>query len=156
MCTLIRADCTRAPVIAVHVRFRTGLACPSSLLEPSIPSVAHLRVYLIRRTATSISYVVWHTRRLNSRSYGVSDSRRTTKEAPSSHHKSVSSFLPCNIITDPTRLDIKLEPSTSNYDISLKILVDGQEAHRLPAIKRRASLSWDKALSWFDIRLLSI
>ncbi|KAF8606350.1 hypothetical protein BDV93DRAFT_505923 [Ceratobasidium sp. AG-I] len=35
--------------------------------------------------------------------------------------------------------DIKLQPSTSNYDISLKVLVDGQEVHRLPAIRRESN-----------------
>ncbi|KAF8593982.1 hypothetical protein BDV93DRAFT_189397 [Ceratobasidium sp. AG-I] len=42
---------------------------------------------------------------------------------------------------------IKLQPSTSSYDISLKILVDGQEPRRLPAILRGSSLSWESALS---------
>ncbi|KAF8601199.1 hypothetical protein BDV93DRAFT_510287 [Ceratobasidium sp. AG-I] len=40
--------------------------------------------------------------------------------------------------------NIKLTPPTATRDISLKILIDGQEAHRLPAILRDASLCWDK------------
>ncbi|KAF8600845.1 hypothetical protein BDV93DRAFT_510519 [Ceratobasidium sp. AG-I] len=43
--------------------------------------------------------------------------------------------------------NIKLEPSPSHYDISLKILVDGKEVRRLASIKRGASLSWDGVLS---------
>ncbi|KAF8601202.1 hypothetical protein BDV93DRAFT_239209 [Ceratobasidium sp. AG-I] len=39
---------------------------------------------------------------------------------------------------------IKLEPLTATRDISLKILIDGQEAHRLPAIPRDVLLSWDR------------
>ncbi|KAF8596231.1 hypothetical protein BDV93DRAFT_68204 [Ceratobasidium sp. AG-I] len=42
--------------------------------------------------------------------------------------------------------NIKLQPSTSDYDISLKVLVDGQEVHRLPAIRRGTSLSWERTL----------
>ncbi|KAF8598290.1 hypothetical protein BDV93DRAFT_547469 [Ceratobasidium sp. AG-I] len=38
---------------------------------------------------------------------------------------------------------IMLEPSTATRDISLKILVDGLEAHRLPAIQQGAALSWN-------------
>ncbi|KAF8598225.1 hypothetical protein BDV93DRAFT_340546 [Ceratobasidium sp. AG-I] len=43
--------------------------------------------------------------------------------------------------------NIKLEPSTSNYDISLKILVDEQEPLRLATIQRGLPLSWEMALS---------
>ncbi|KAF8601201.1 hypothetical protein BDV93DRAFT_510289 [Ceratobasidium sp. AG-I] len=39
--------------------------------------------------------------------------------------------------------NIKLEPSTSTYDLSLKILIDKQEPLRLPAIPRGTPLSWD-------------
>lgn len=42
--------------------------------------------------------------------------------------------------------NIKLEPSTSTYDIALKILVDGQVVHRLPPIERGASLSWNRTI----------
>ncbi|KAF8597322.1 hypothetical protein BDV93DRAFT_527490, partial [Ceratobasidium sp. AG-I] len=39
--------------------------------------------------------------------------------------------------------NIKLEPSTSNNEVTLKVLVDNQEAHRLPPIKPGGLLSWD-------------
>ncbi|KAF8603096.1 hypothetical protein BDV93DRAFT_508842 [Ceratobasidium sp. AG-I] len=42
--------------------------------------------------------------------------------------------------------EIKLEPSTSNYNINLKILVDGQEAHRLQPIRRGAPLLWNRMI----------
>ncbi|KAF8593223.1 hypothetical protein BDV93DRAFT_261528 [Ceratobasidium sp. AG-I] len=42
--------------------------------------------------------------------------------------------------------NIRLEPSTSNYDIQLKILVDGQKAHRLPPIRHGVSLLWDRVI----------
>ncbi|KAF8599863.1 hypothetical protein BDV93DRAFT_546672 [Ceratobasidium sp. AG-I] len=42
--------------------------------------------------------------------------------------------------------NVKLDPPTSDYDISLKILVDGHEMHRLPPIKRGTPLSWDKMI----------
>ena len=106
---------------------------------------------MIQRTATTIRYIVRYTPTLNNISYGVPDSRGTTKEGPASHHKSVLSSLVCGIYIDHILLGIKLEPSTSDFDISLKILVDGQEAHRLPAIQRGTSLSWDCVPYWFVI-----
>ncbi|KAF8593351.1 hypothetical protein BDV93DRAFT_549565, partial [Ceratobasidium sp. AG-I] len=42
---------------------------------------------------------------------------------------------------------IKLEPSIATRAITLKILVDGQVAHRLPGIPPGASLSWDSVPS---------
>ncbi|KAF8601711.1 hypothetical protein BDV93DRAFT_509956 [Ceratobasidium sp. AG-I] len=90
---------------------------------------------------------------LNTVRYGVSYSWRTTTEISPSHHKFVQDTMLCRIIIDTNRLDIKLEPSTSNYDISLKILVDEQEPVRLATIQRGLPLSWEMALSWFDLFL---
>ncbi|KAF8593310.1 hypothetical protein BDV93DRAFT_516667 [Ceratobasidium sp. AG-I] len=42
--------------------------------------------------------------------------------------------------------NLKLDPSTSDYDITIKILVDGREAHRLPPIKPGTQLSWDRMI----------
>ncbi|KAF8594478.1 hypothetical protein BDV93DRAFT_565398 [Ceratobasidium sp. AG-I] len=42
--------------------------------------------------------------------------------------------------------NVKLDPPTSDYDITIKILVDGQEAHRLSPIKQGAPLSWDRMI----------
>lgn len=53
---------------------------------------------------------------------------------------------------DPARLAIKLQPLALNQDITLKLLVDGREAHRLALIKRGEPLSWEK-INWFDIFL---
>ncbi|KAF8602032.1 hypothetical protein BDV93DRAFT_557803, partial [Ceratobasidium sp. AG-I] len=44
--------------------------------------------------------------------------------------------------------NIKLEPSTANSDIGLKILVDGQVARRLEPIQRGALLTWNAALTY--------
>ncbi|KAG9081756.1 hypothetical protein FS749_007415, partial [Ceratobasidium sp. UAMH 11750] len=38
--------------------------------------------------------------------------------------------------------EIKLEPSSCNYDISIELLVDGKEVHKLPAIKKGQPLCW--------------
>ncbi|KAF8600813.1 hypothetical protein BDV93DRAFT_587227 [Ceratobasidium sp. AG-I] len=43
--------------------------------------------------------------------------------------------------------NIKLEPSTSNYDVALKILIDGQVARRLTFIRHGSLLSWSRALA---------
>ncbi|KAF8597328.1 hypothetical protein BDV93DRAFT_547975 [Ceratobasidium sp. AG-I] len=42
--------------------------------------------------------------------------------------------------------NVKLDPSTSDYDITIKILVDGRETHRLPPIKQGTPLSWDRMI----------
>lgn len=80
-------------------------------------------------------------------SYGVSHPRRTNADLPSSYHKCVSCQTYSGFTLDAGRSDIRLEPSTSNYDVSLKILVDGQVARRLALIKRGGLLSWNRALS---------
>ncbi|KAG8680990.1 hypothetical protein FRC08_015921 [Ceratobasidium sp. 394] len=38
--------------------------------------------------------------------------------------------------------EIKLEPSSPNYDISIELLVDGKQVHKLPAIKKGQPLCW--------------
>ncbi|KAF8602029.1 hypothetical protein BDV93DRAFT_509508 [Ceratobasidium sp. AG-I] len=42
--------------------------------------------------------------------------------------------------------NIRLDPSTADHDLTLKVLVDGHEVHRLPLIKRGALLSWNEVL----------
>ncbi|KAF8594103.1 hypothetical protein BDV93DRAFT_516044 [Ceratobasidium sp. AG-I] len=124
-----------------------GLASlfPATRLNPLHDLVLILESW-IHSTATT-PYIVLSILTANNVEYGVPDSRRTIQEAPASYHKFVSGLLFCHRNPNPARSDIKLQPSTSNYDISMKVLVDGQEAHRLPAIRRGTSLSWERTLA---------
>ncbi|KAF8606342.1 hypothetical protein BDV93DRAFT_505918, partial [Ceratobasidium sp. AG-I] len=72
---------------------------------------------------------------------------KTVQQVLSKGGQSVASLISSSGQWTQSRSNIKLQPSTSNYDISLKILVDGQEPRRLPAILRGSSLSWESALS---------
>jgi hypothetical protein len=43
---------------------------------------------------------------------------------------------------------IKLQPTTSNYPIIIKLFVDGTDTHELPAIKRNQTLQWERIPLW--------
>ncbi|KAG8717423.1 hypothetical protein FRC08_007510 [Ceratobasidium sp. 394] len=46
-------------------------------------------------------------------------------------------------------VEIALTPNTSAYPIEVKVLVDGQEVHRLPRIEKKNILRWkDLILPW--------
>jgi len=113
------------------------MLCPTVLWNPPDCN-HHISLYAI--PTSSFFTTSWHV---------ISISRKTIADISASYWGSVlHAWYTCPTL-NLSWPGIKLEPAVSNYEISLKILVDGEEVHKLTPIKRGLPLCWDIMIPWY-------